>query len=38
MLGDDILDDEDYIEEPNEWCFDDDPYGITYYEFVDDED
>lgn len=37
-VGDDILDDEDYIEEPNEWCFDDDPYGITYYEFVDDED
>jgi len=37
-LDDDILDDEDFIEEPNEWYFDDDPYGIVYYEFVDDED
>jgi len=36
-LDDDILDDEDFIEEPNEWYFDDDPYGIVYYEFVDDE-
>ena len=36
-MEDDILDDEDYIEEPNEWCFDDDPYNITYYEFVDDD-
>ena len=36
-IEDDILDDEDYIEEPNEWCFDDDPYNITYYEFVDDD-
>lgn len=25
-LGDDLLDDEDYLEEPNEWYFDDDPY------------
>lgn len=30
---DDILDDEDFIEEPNEWFFDDDPYGVVYYEF-----
>ena len=36
-MDDDILDDEDFIEEPNEWYFDDDPYGIVYYEFVDDE-
>lgn len=36
-LEDDILDDEDFIEEPNEWYFDDDPYGIVYYEFVDDD-
>lgn len=37
-IDDEILDDEDFIEEPNEWYFDDDPYGIVYYEFVDDED
>ena len=30
-------DDEDFIEEPNEWYFDDDPYGVVYYEFVDDD-
>lgn len=30
--------DEDYIEEPNEWYFDDDPYGIVYYEFPDEDD
>ena len=36
-VDDDILDDEDFIEEPNEWYFDDDPYGIVYYEFVDDD-
>ncbi len=36
-LGDDILDDEDYVEEPNEWQFDDDPYNVVYYEFPDDE-
>jgi hypothetical protein len=35
---DDVLDDEDFLDEPNEWYFDDDPYGIVYYEFVDDED
>ena len=37
-VGDDLLDDEDYLEEPNEWYFDDDPYDIVYYEFVNDED
>ena len=37
-FGDDLLDDEDYLEEPNEWYFDDDPYDIVYYEFVNDED
>ena len=36
-FGDDILDDEDYVEEPNEWQFDDDPYNVVYYEFVDDD-
>lgn len=36
--GDEIvLDDEDFIQEPNEWFFDDDPYGIVYYEFVNDD-
>ena len=38
--GDDeieIIDDEDFIEEPNEWYFDDDPYGVVYYEFVNDD-
>ena len=35
---DDVLDDEDFLDEPNEWYFDDDPYGIVYYEFVDDKD
>ncbi len=29
----DSIDDEDFILEPNEWYFDDDPYGIIYYEF-----
>lgn len=29
----DSIDDEDFILEPNEWYFDDDPYGIVYYEF-----
>lgn len=29
----DLIDDEDFILEPNEWYFDDDPYGIVYYEF-----
>ena len=25
--------DDDATQEPNEWYFDDDPYGIVYYEF-----
>ena len=32
-LEDEIMDD-DEDEEPMEWYFDDDPYGIVYYEFV----
>ena len=36
-IDDDILDDEDILDEPNEWYFDDDPYDIVYYEFQDDE-
>ena len=36
-LGDDMIDDEDYVEEPNEWQFDDDPYNVVYYEFPDDD-
>ena len=36
-IDDDILDDEDILDEPNEWYFDDDPYDIVYYEFPDDE-
>ena len=34
----DIIDEEDFIEEPNEWFFDDDPYKIVYYEFPIDDD
>lgn len=30
--------DKEYIPRPNEWFFDDDPYGIVYYEFINDED
>lgn len=38
-LEDDISDDddEDFIEEPNEWHFDDDPYNVVYYEFPDED-
>lgn len=36
-LDDDILDDEDYPDEPNEWQFDDDPYNVVYYEFPDED-
>ena len=35
---DDILEDEDFAEEPNEWFFDDDAYGIDYYEFPPEDD
>ncbi len=31
-------DDEDFTDEPNEWQFDDDPYGVVYYEFPPDDD
>ena len=31
-LDDEILEDED-LDEPNEWQFDDDPYNVVYYEF-----
>ena len=32
----DIFDeDDDILDEPNEWYFDDDTYGIVYYEFTD---
>lgn len=38
---DDILDededDEEVFDEPNEWYFDDDDYGIVYYEFPDED-
>ena len=30
--GDEIIDD-DFLDEPNEWYWDDDPYRIVYYEF-----
>lgn len=33
-----FLDDMDENVEPNQWFFDDDPYDIVYYEFVNDED
>lgn len=35
--GAEFLDDNDYIPQPNQWFFDDDPYGIVYYEFVNDD-
>ena len=40
-LEGDILvddDDEDFLDEPNEWYFDDDPYNVVYYEFPDEDD
>ena len=30
--------DEEYLDEPTEWFFDDDAYGIVYYEFPDEYD
>ena len=33
-LEDEIMEEYDEDEEPMEWYFDDDPYGIVYYEFV----
>lgn len=38
LNDDDILDEDDFLDEPNEWQFDDDPYDIVYYEFPDEED
>lgn len=32
-LEEDFLDDDEFVDEPNEWFFDDDPYGVVYYEF-----
>lgn len=29
--------DGEYITKPNQWFFDDDPYGIVYYEFINDD-
>jgi hypothetical protein len=31
-LDEELLEDED-LDEPNEWQFDDDPYNVVYYEF-----
>lgn len=31
--GDVIGDEDDWLDEANEWYFNDDPYGIVYYEF-----
>lgn len=31
-LDDELLEDEN-LDEPNEWQFDDDPYNVVYYEF-----
>ena len=36
--AEEIIDEEKFIEEPNEWYYDDDPYRIVYYEFVGDDD
>ena len=33
-LEDELMDEDDEDEEPMEWYFDDNPYGIVYYEFV----
>ena len=35
---DELFLEDDEMEEPNEWRFDDDPYDVVYYEFVNDED
>lgn len=37
-MDDYVLEDDDILDEPNEWYFDDDPYDIVYYEFPDYED
>ena len=38
VLEEEMPDEDDYFDEPNEWFFDDDPYGIVYYEFPDEDD
>lgn len=35
--ADDDFDDDDFLDEPNEWSFDEDPYNVVYYEFPDDD-
>ena len=30
-----IIGEDEFIQEPNEWCYDEDPYNIVYYEFPD---
>ena len=35
---DELFLEDDEMDEPNEWRFDDDPYDVVYYEFVNDED
>jgi len=35
---DELFLEDDGMDEPNEWRFDDDPYDVVYYEFVNDED
>ena len=37
-FDDDEFLDDDEVEEPNEWSYDDDPYDVVYYEYVNDED
>ena len=37
-FGDEFTEDYGEVVEPMEWRFDDDPYDVVYYEFVNDED
>ena len=37
IFDEELLEDED-LDEPNEWQFDDDPYNVVYYEFPDEDD
>lgn len=32
--GEEFPEGKEYIPQPNHWFFDDDPYGIVYYEFI----
>lgn len=36
--GGEFSEESEHIPQPNQWFFDDDPYGIVYYEFFNDED